>query len=766
MRWLMPCWMLASWLLVSTSALAADLRLGVLEFVDASSDPGLSSLGKGLSSMVTTDLSNVPDTVLVERARLQEVFAELDLSRSDRVDPALAVRIGKIAGATHLVDGTYTVVDDTMRMDVRLIEVSSGEVVLGRSVQGERQAFFELQKELVRALVQAMGASLQPKQRAELGRVHTADFEAFREFSDGIALFDEGRYADAVAKLDEALVRDGEFRLATLTQQEWHQISKRLQVRVDALKVARLQRNKLDQTKEIADQVTILEFVESKLALDGEAHTRDRLTALYVLAHWYAQGKGPVGHLLQKGHLDQHASRRLGEHYWQRYHAEAWELWPAIPVHSEGVGYFHLDSLQADFEKRRSKLWRTDLSEEAGRNRRASDSQRCLSGDRTGEWLHLDLGERADLCEQMMARAAALGLPEYPTSNPHRSLARTLAEVGRYSDAARQVLLGLEGEDDERVVASRRAQIDQWRDFETALASSDRPDLVREYLLLIGSRTFYGAKAHVFAQEHLGQRTATSQGRYALAQLRHLRNLYSGGLSPKKYMIWGEHPLFLAMGSHNLTTGARPDWLRTPSLAYYTTPDRGRIRAEPYGGPTIALLDGLPSAEVELAFVQHDHPDELWWPRQISVPENAPANLTWRDLDIDAGTPRVAVLVGARDILVRRRHEPETREMVLARPFRAWAIVLGRKEISVARVVETQRSGSDRTLAFEPLSTTPRRGKPHESTEVRVAVTGSGEVTVTLDGRRHTLQIEGYEAGSYGLYVDGDGFVRFDVTRR
>src|SRR5262249_61328273 len=103
----------AALLLLATRA-RGELPVAVLEFGNASADRDLDSLGKGLQSMVTTDLAQVPSFKLVERARLRDLEGELKLGRSGLVDNATAARVGKLLGATHLVAGTFTVVGNQM----------------------------------------------------------------------------------------------------------------------------------------------------------------------------------------------------------------------------------------------------------------------------------------------------------------------------------------------------------------------------------------------------------------------------------------------------------------------------------------------------------------------------------------------------------------------------------------------------------------------------------------------------------------------------
>ena len=89
--------------LPSTAAAEAALRIAVLEFTNASTDPSFEPLGKGLQSMLTTDLAAVEAVQLVERARLAEIRGEIDLaSELTLVRPAGGVLfvIARPQGAT------------------------------------------------------------------------------------------------------------------------------------------------------------------------------------------------------------------------------------------------------------------------------------------------------------------------------------------------------------------------------------------------------------------------------------------------------------------------------------------------------------------------------------------------------------------------------------------------------------------------------------------------------------------------------------------
>jgi len=193
----------------------APIRLAVMDFTPAAPAGELDALGVGLQSMITTDLTSVPAFVIVERARLKDLQAELKLGQSAAVDRATAAKLGQLAGASHLLVGSFTVVGSKMRLDARLFAVASGEIALGEKIEGEQAAFFELEKQLVQRLVDAVGVKLTKGEKAAVNKPQTQNLEAFQKYSQGLVLADEKKVDQAIAAMEVAVARDPGFALAT-----------------------------------------------------------------------------------------------------------------------------------------------------------------------------------------------------------------------------------------------------------------------------------------------------------------------------------------------------------------------------------------------------------------------------------------------------------------------------------------------------------------------------------------------------------------------
>ena len=87
------------------------------------------ALGELLSSEILETIKQKGTYTVVERERLQLVLEELKLGTTSLVDESTRLRLGKLVGATLMVFGGYQAIGDTVRLDVRLVEVESGRTI-------------------------------------------------------------------------------------------------------------------------------------------------------------------------------------------------------------------------------------------------------------------------------------------------------------------------------------------------------------------------------------------------------------------------------------------------------------------------------------------------------------------------------------------------------------------------------------------------------------------------------------------------------------
>lgn len=195
--------------------------VGVLKYDNNSGDDRYDHLGKAFSSMMISDLSVLERLRLIERERLEELTAELDLQYSGRVDEESAQSLGMILGAEYLVLGSFVTVDPEIRMNTRVARVETSEVVTTAEVTGQRDALFDLQQALADQIIEGLELALTEEERRLLAERQAEnridDIDALIGYSQALCLIDEGSYGDALDVIQDVERAAPGSRLVTAT---------------------------------------------------------------------------------------------------------------------------------------------------------------------------------------------------------------------------------------------------------------------------------------------------------------------------------------------------------------------------------------------------------------------------------------------------------------------------------------------------------------------------------------------------------------------
>ena len=198
--------------------------VAILYFDNNTGKADYDGLGRGISAMLITDLSALPQVKIVEREKLQQVLAEQQLQQLSLFDPATAVKTGKLLGAEYLLTGAFSAVDPQMRIDTRVIRVETGEVVRTAKVQGKSDDFFSLQQKLSHELVSALPVAISPESmdslRKQQERNRNDDARTIVDFAAGLIRLDQHDYVGAVEKLGPAVVRSHDALVVQMSYDE------------------------------------------------------------------------------------------------------------------------------------------------------------------------------------------------------------------------------------------------------------------------------------------------------------------------------------------------------------------------------------------------------------------------------------------------------------------------------------------------------------------------------------------------------------------
>jgi TolB-like protein len=199
--------------------------LGVAPFAVAAGDSALAPLAYALADLLTTDLARSARLTLVERARLGDVLRELDLSATGRVDAATAPRVGRLLQAGQLVFGTLGSTGrpasgargdaGTLRLGVRLADVRTGAIAQAVDASAPLADVLAAEKQLAFRLLDALGVTLTPAERAAIEQRPTANLAALLAYGRGVQRQVEGDFRGARAEFQRAARLDPGFRVAS-----------------------------------------------------------------------------------------------------------------------------------------------------------------------------------------------------------------------------------------------------------------------------------------------------------------------------------------------------------------------------------------------------------------------------------------------------------------------------------------------------------------------------------------------------------------------
>ena len=183
-------------------ASAPRATVAILSFDNYTGSSDYDPLGKGIASMMISDLSVVKEIQLLERERVQDLMKEIDMQHTKYFDSTTAVHVGRLVGAQYIVIGAFASAQPKMRIDTRVVRVETGEIVKTAQVTGEQDKFFDLETTLAKKLINGLGLALSPEEQRRLAERQQANrvdsLSTMTAFSNALDRYDEGDYSGAV----------------------------------------------------------------------------------------------------------------------------------------------------------------------------------------------------------------------------------------------------------------------------------------------------------------------------------------------------------------------------------------------------------------------------------------------------------------------------------------------------------------------------------------------------------------------------------------
>ncbi|MBL7961296.1 tetratricopeptide repeat protein [bacterium] len=195
------------------------ITIAVLPFENITKNAEEDWLSSGLSEQITNGLAKINSLKVVERAQMEKVLTEQNFQLSDIADPNSSVKIGNVLSAGKLLVGSYQVVNETISVTARIVDVETGVVDEKHTFthQESLDNIFELYDALIQDILKSFDVKITKKQASKIEQLKksgTKNAKAYEFYTKGLASYqfaDEKNLKQARDYFKKALSKDKKY---------------------------------------------------------------------------------------------------------------------------------------------------------------------------------------------------------------------------------------------------------------------------------------------------------------------------------------------------------------------------------------------------------------------------------------------------------------------------------------------------------------------------------------------------------------------------
>ncbi len=189
----------------------------VFFFNNLNNDPAVDWLRIGLPEMIVTDLSQSTHIKVLTTDRLYKILSDMDRLDETFTSSETVQEVALKIGADNALLGSFAKAGDSLRINIRLQEVATGDVLVSEVVEGDYEAaVFTMVDSLGRSVRSVLDVTDDAGEVADrqIADVTTHSVEAYQYFSEGIRLHIYGKWKEAITLFEKAIELDPEFATA------------------------------------------------------------------------------------------------------------------------------------------------------------------------------------------------------------------------------------------------------------------------------------------------------------------------------------------------------------------------------------------------------------------------------------------------------------------------------------------------------------------------------------------------------------------------
>jgi len=191
------------------AAQAEGPSIAVLPFDNMSNDPEQGYFGDGISEDLITDLSKIPDLLVISRL-------------SSFTYKGKSVKIQQIAeelGVRYVLEGSVRKANGAVRINAQLIDAATGHHLWAERYDGDTSNIFGLQDKITQKIAASLEVKLTQKEQDRLIQKETESIEAYEAYLKGATIVnslrnDVEKFVEALPWFEKAIELDPDYSLA------------------------------------------------------------------------------------------------------------------------------------------------------------------------------------------------------------------------------------------------------------------------------------------------------------------------------------------------------------------------------------------------------------------------------------------------------------------------------------------------------------------------------------------------------------------------
>jgi len=187
---------------------AKSNSLAIIGFENKTGDASLDWLETGLPEILLTDLAQAEAITIISQERILDCFPD---GKQENHTFDECVDAASTLGAVNLLSGSFYKLGDKIRIDARLQEIATGNIIFGEKVVGDDP--FTLVDSLTAKIAVSLNIARTMGQDRSVATYTSSSPEAYQHYLSGVDKMFLERYDEAIDEFNKALAIDSTFAL-------------------------------------------------------------------------------------------------------------------------------------------------------------------------------------------------------------------------------------------------------------------------------------------------------------------------------------------------------------------------------------------------------------------------------------------------------------------------------------------------------------------------------------------------------------------------